>query len=286
MNDGEGSGHASWRSFGARHRAGGRRGQTPDAPDRRPRQTRGHLRRNLPARRLRAVQPGQRGHPADLRAHPVQVALPGPAHHHHLADVEPARQLRHPRPCPAAPRPALVPRQRRRHPAVPEPGARRTARVRRRLRRRPRVPDGPAPDARPAHRVRRGRDRRGDTGPARRVAVLRRDHARLRRADRHRLPGEAGRPSRSRRRPRVRLRLDGQLRLHHQGPRRGPAPGRRGRELRARHGPARSCPSSPTGARPRCTTSAPTTSPGRPPGTRATGGTWARWTPTTTPTWT
>ena len=61
------------------------------------------------------------GLPADLRAHAVQVALARPAHHHDLADVDPARQLRHPGAGAAAARPALVHRQRRRDLPVPQP---------------------------------------------------------------------------------------------------------------------------------------------------------------------
>ncbi len=64
------------------------------AAHRRPRQARGAVRRHLPARRLRAVQPGQRRLPAHRRAHAVQVALARPAHLADLADVDAARQLR------------------------------------------------------------------------------------------------------------------------------------------------------------------------------------------------
>ena len=63
-----------------------------------------------------------------LRAHAVQVALARPAHHHDLADVDAARQLRHPGAGPAAARPALVHRQRRRDLPEPQPGLRRAAR--------------------------------------------------------------------------------------------------------------------------------------------------------------
>jgi glucose-1-phosphate adenylyltransferase len=47
------------------------------------------------------------------------------------------------------------------------------------------------------------------------------------------LPGEAGRSARARGRPQLRLRLDGQLHLHHQGPHRGAQAGRGGRVLGA-----------------------------------------------------
>ena len=133
----------------ARDRARRRRGQAADAADRRPRQAGRAVRRAVPAGRLRAVQPGQRRLPADVRADAVQVALARPAHHDDLADVDAARQLRHAR-CPAQQRlgPAVVHRQRRRDLPEPQPRLRRGARLRRRLRRRPRLPHGPVADGR------------------------------------------------------------------------------------------------------------------------------------------
>ena len=102
MRHSVGCGHGEARR--PRDRAGRRRGQAADAADRRPGQAGGPVRRAVPPGRLRAVQPGQRRLPADLRADAVQVALAGPAHHHDLADVHPARQLRHPGAGPAAAR--------------------------------------------------------------------------------------------------------------------------------------------------------------------------------------
>ena len=81
---------------GPGHRPGGRRGQAADAADGRPRQTRRPVRRHLPADRLRAEQPRELRLPADRRPHPVQVAQPRPAHLQDVADVDAARQLRHP----------------------------------------------------------------------------------------------------------------------------------------------------------------------------------------------
>ena len=139
----------------AGHRARRRRGQAAVAAHRRPGQAGGAVRRQLPADRLRAVQPGQRRAAPDLRAHPVQVALAGPAHLHHLAAVQRARAVHHHGAGPAAARPALVHRQRRRDLPEPQPGLRRAPGLHRGVRRRPRVPDGPGPDGGPAHRQRR-----------------------------------------------------------------------------------------------------------------------------------
>ncbi len=69
------------RSPGARHRPGRRRGQAARAADRGPRQAGGAVRRQLPADRLRALEPGERRDPADRRPHAVQEPQPGPAHH-------------------------------------------------------------------------------------------------------------------------------------------------------------------------------------------------------------
>ena len=180
--------------------AGGE-GKAALAADRRPGQTGRPVRRQLPADRLRAVQPGQRRLPADLRADPVQVALARPAHHPDLADVDDARQLRHAGAGAAAARPALVHRQRRRDPAVVQPDLRRPARLHRGVRRRPRVPDGPAADGRAAHRVRRRRHRGRHPGAAHGGDRVRR-HRRRRRRQGAAVPGEAGGPARAAGQPR------------------------------------------------------------------------------------
>ena len=149
-------------------------GNPPQPADGGPGETGRPVRRPVPADRLRAVQPGQRRHPEDLRAHPVQEPQPGPAHLHHVADELPARQLRDPGPGPAAARPALVHRLGRRHLPVDEPDQRRAAGHRGRLRRRPRVPDGPDADDRPPRAAGRGRDRGGHPGAAQRGVRVRR----------------------------------------------------------------------------------------------------------------
>ena len=61
-------------------RARGRRGQAAGAADAGPRQAGRAVRRQLPADRLRALEPRQRGLPADRRAHAVQEPLAGPPH--------------------------------------------------------------------------------------------------------------------------------------------------------------------------------------------------------------
>ena len=144
------------------------------------------VRRLLPADRLRAVQPGQRGLPADRGADAVQVALARPAHLADLAAVDAARQLRRPGAGAAAPRPAVVPRQRRRDLPVDEPDQRRAARHHRGVRRRPRLPDGRLADGRGAHRVRRRRDGRRHPGAAQGGLAVRRDQDRRRRRRRSR----------------------------------------------------------------------------------------------------
>ena len=170
------------------------------------------------------------GLPADLRAHAVQVALAGPAHHHDLADVDAARQLRHPGAGAAAARPALVHRQRRRDLPEPQPRLRRAARPRRGLRRRPRLPDGPAQMVDAAHRVRRRRHRRRHPGAARArptssaSSTTAPDGTQIaafleKPADPPGLPDN----------PDEVVRLDGQLRLHHRGAGRGAAHRRRRR---------------------------------------------------------
>ena len=87
------------RRTGAGHRAGGRRGKAADAAHRRPGQAGRALRRGLPAGGLRTVEPRQRGDPADLRAHAVQVALAGQARLDDLAADRPAGATTS-RPCP------------------------------------------------------------------------------------------------------------------------------------------------------------------------------------------
>jgi hypothetical protein len=109
----------------SRDRPRRRRGQAAHAADRRPCQAGRPVRRQLPADRLRAVEPRQRGHRPDLRADPVQVALAGPAHLADLADEQHPRPVRHAGAGAAAARPALVPGQRRRDLPVAEPRLRR-----------------------------------------------------------------------------------------------------------------------------------------------------------------
>ena len=131
-----------------------RRGQAARTTDRRPRQAGRAVRRQLPADRLRALEPRQRGVPADRRADAVQEPLAGPPHRDDVAAVAAARQLRHAGAGADAPRAALVLGLGRRDLPEPQPDPRRAARPRRRVRRRPHLPHGPAPDARPAHRDR------------------------------------------------------------------------------------------------------------------------------------
>ena len=183
----------------------------------RPREARGAVRRQLPADRLRAVQPGQRRDAPHLRAHPVQVALPRPAHLHHVAAVQRARAVHHHGAGAAAARPPLVHRQRRRDLPEPQPRLRRAARLHRGVRRRPRLPDGPGPDDRRAHRERRGRHRRRASGcraPRRRRSAA---SAPTRPARITEFLEKPSRPAVGARRPRGHVRLDGQLRLHHRG---------------------------------------------------------------------
>ena len=78
-----------------------------------------------------------------------------------------AGQLRRPRCRPRCAAAALVLRLCRRHLPEPQPDRRRATRLRDRLRRRPHLPHGPAPDGRPPHRLRRRRDRRRDSCSAR-----------------------------------------------------------------------------------------------------------------------
>ena len=251
------------------------------AAHRRPGQAGRAVRRQLPADRLRAVQPGQRRAAPDLRAHPVQVALAGPAHLHHLAAVQRARPVHHHRAGPAAARPALVHRQRRRDLPEPEPRLRRAAGLHRGVRRRPRLPDGPGPDDRPAHRERAP----ASPSPASGCRAPRRRRSACIDSDAdgtdHRVPGEALRPARGARRPGRDVRVDGQLRLHHRGAARRAARGRRGRRLRPRHGRRHHPAHGRAGATPPSTTSPTTWCPARPTATPATGATSAPSTPTT-----
>ena len=174
------------------HRPRRRRGETADAAHGRPGQAGGPVRRDLPPHRLRALQRGQQRLPARRGAHAVQVALPRPSRHHHLADVGPARQLRRPGAGPAARRQALVSRQRRRDLPVSEPDPRRPARHRRRGRRRPRLPHGLLADGRPARRERRTLHGRRDPAADLAGRPVRRDRRQpAEPADDPRVPGEA-----------------------------------------------------------------------------------------------
>ena len=223
-------------SQGARDRSGRWRRQAPDAADRGPGQARRPVRRYLPHDRLRPVQPRQRRVSEDRRADPVQVPLARPAHHQDLADVDAARQLRHPGAGAAAARPALVRRLGRRHLPEPQPDQRREAGLRHRLRRGPHLPDGPEADGGPAHRLGR-RGHRGRHPPAQvDVRPVRRHRRRRGRPADQRVPGEAHRGRRPARRAGRDLRLDGQLRLHHPGAVRGGQQRRAGPGQQARHG--------------------------------------------------
>ena len=165
-----------------RDRARRRRGQAPAAADARPRQARGAVRRQLPARRLRALEPRQRGLSQDRGADAVQEPQPRPPHHDDVAPLAAARQLRHARARAAAARAALVLRLGGRDLPEPQPDLRRAPRVRVRVRRRPHLPHGSGADGRPAHRHRRRRDRRRAARAAGRGEPLGRDRARRRRA--------------------------------------------------------------------------------------------------------
>ena len=176
------------------------------------------------------------GYPPDRGPHAVQEPLAGPPHLDHLAAVAAAGQLRRAGAGADAPRAALVLGLGRRDLPEPQPALRRAPRHRGRLRRRPHLPHGPAPDGRPAHRERRGGDRRRAARAAGRGRPVRRHRDGRRRADDHRLPREAHRRRRPGRRARQGLRLDGQLRLQRRRAHRHRHARRRGRELQARHG--------------------------------------------------
>ena len=142
------------------------------------------VRGHLPADRLRALQRRQQRLPPGRRADAVQVAQPRPPRHPDLADVDDARQLRHPGAGAAAGRQALVPRQRRRDLPVAQPDPRRAARHHRRGRCRPRLPHGLLPDGRPARRVRRRLHGRRDPAADRAGRPVRRDRRPARRPER------------------------------------------------------------------------------------------------------
>ena len=130
------------------------------------------------------------------RADAVQVALARPAHLGDLADVDAARQLRHPGAGPAAARSAVVPRQRRRDLPVDEPDQRRAART---------SSWCSAPTTSTAWTPRRwsqahvesgrGRHRRGHPGAAQGGLAVRGDQGRRRRRHDRGVPREAGRPA-------------------------------------------------------------------------------------------
>src|SRR5690554_6253038 len=140
-----------------RNRTRRRRREAADAAHRRPCQASRAIRRQLPAGRLRVVQPHQLGNAPDRRVDAVQVAQPRPPRVPDLAAVGADQLIRGIRPCPAAPRQAVVRRISRRDPAEPQPVARRKTRHCRGCRRRPRVPHGLQPDDRRACRVGGGR---------------------------------------------------------------------------------------------------------------------------------
>ena len=247
------------------------------------------VRRPVPPRRLRPVQPGQRGLHAAVRPHAVQVALARPAHHHAPGGC-PTLLGNYVTPVPAQQR--LGPRwytgQRGRD--LPERSTSCTT-------------------SSPSYVVVFGADHVYRMDPSQMVddhiesgaeatvagiRVPRRGGDRVRR-DRDR-PGRARTsPSSSRSRPTrpacrttptSRLRIDGQLRLLDRRPHRGAQDRRRRRGLGARHGRQHHPDADQAGRRAASTTSPTTTCPAPPTATAATGATSARWTPTTTPTWT
>ena len=144
-----------------------RGGQAAPAPDERPGEARGPVRRLVPAHRLRALELRERRLPEDRRPHAVQEPLARPAHLPDVAVLDAARELRDAGARPDAARPVLVPRLGRRHLPERQPDRRRAARPRVRVRCRPHLPHGPTSHGRAARRVGRGRDGRGDPGSAR-----------------------------------------------------------------------------------------------------------------------
>ena len=191
-------------------------------------------------------------------------------------------------PVPAQQRrgPAVVRRLRRRDLPELQPDQRRAAGLRDRLRRRPHLPDGPAADGRRPHRLRRGGHRRRHPPAAVDGRPVRRDRGRRGRQADPGVPGEAHRRGRPARRAGRDLRLDGQLRLHHQGALRGRRAGRGTTRPASTTWAAASSRCWSSGARPTSTTSATTRCPAAPTGTAATGATWGRSTRSTTRTWT
>ena len=153
-----------------------------------------------------------------------------------LAALQRPRAVHHHGAGPAAARPPLVHRQRRRDLPEPEPRLRRAPGPHRGVRRGPRLPDGPGPD----DRRRTSRAARASRSPGIRVPRAEAKAFGCIGSDadgaHHRVPGEARRPARRARRPGRHLRLDGQLRLHHRRAARRAARRRRGRRLRPRHG--------------------------------------------------
>ena len=153
-----------------------------------------------------------------------------------MAAVAAARQLRHAGAGADAARAALVLGVGRRDLPEPQPAQRRAAGPRGGVRRRPHLPDGSAADARPAHRDRRGRDRRRAARAAVAGRPVRRRRGGAGRPHHHRVPREAEGRGRPARRPGPGVRVDGQLHLHDRGADRVRVPGCRGLGLEPRHG--------------------------------------------------
>ena len=127
---------------------GGWEGLATVSPHARSRQARGALRWPLPDHRLRSVEPGQLGHPVDLRAHPVQVPVAGRARAADLGGAQHVRFVRDRRAGADADGGVLVPGHRRF--GVPEPAPHRGVPRRRGagVRRRPHLQDEHPPDDR------------------------------------------------------------------------------------------------------------------------------------------
>ena len=262
------------------------RRKAPGAADGRPGEAGGAFWRQLPADRLRALQPRQRRPAQDRGADAVQEREPRPPHRDHLAAVAAARQLRHAGARPDAPRAELVRRLGRRDLPEPQPDLRRAAELHLRLRRRPRLPDGSAPDARAAHRARLGAHDRGHPGPDRELPRVRRDRDRLRLAHDPGVPREAEGPGRDDRVSRRGARVDGQLRVLGRRADRRRHPRRRRRDLGARHRRQHHPRPRRAGAGLRVGLRQQQDPRGKRARPRATGATWGRSTRTTTRTWT
>ena len=219
----------------SRSRARGRRRSPSVAPHARPGQARCALRRHLPARRLRALEPGQRGLSPNRGADPVQEPQPRSPHRPDLAHVALVRKLRDERAGADAHRQAMVRGFGGRHLPEPEPDRRREARLHLCLRRRPHLPHGRRAVRRGPHPLRRRRHRGGHPRPSERVRSLWRDRTRRERTHQA-LPREAHRRRGAVGRSRSGLRFDGQLRLlaPHAGERRGRR--RQERREQPRHG--------------------------------------------------